>query len=215
MKSRAVAFVAVAVVGIVALWWVLVYSPLGSDLDDVRDELEQAEREESSLTAQLRRLQEIDENAPETDAELAMLAEAIPENPDLADFFLAAHEIEVQSGIDWLTVSPAEPAVTPGSPPVIRLNLQLSGGFFQVLDYLNRLEDLDRLVIVDTLNVTTGGDGEGAGGTGGFDGAPTLSVSVTGRMFTQSSTVGSPTTTTTSPAGATAPGGSATTEVVN
>lgn len=214
MKSRVVAFVAVAVVGIVALWWVLVYSPLGSDLDDARSEREQAEREASSLTAQLRRLQEIDENAPETDAELAMLAEAIPENPNLADFFLAAHEIEVQSGIDWLTVSPAEPAVTPGSPPVIRLNIQLSGGFFQVLDYLNRLEDLDRLVIVDTLNVSTGA-ADDTGGTGGFDGAPTLSVTVTGRMFTQSSTVGSPTTTTTSPAGATAPGGSATTEVVN
>lgn len=203
MRNRVVALVAVAAVGVVALWWVFVFAPLGRDLDDTRDERVQAEREEASLTAQLRRLQEIDRNAPETDAELARLAEAIPDNPDLADFFLAANEIAVRSGIDWISVSPAEPAPAPGSPSVVRVNMQLSGGFFQILDYLNRLEDLARLVVVDTLNVTSGGGGEGTT-TGGFNGAPTLSATLTARMFTRATVIGSPaTTTTTSPGGPT------------
>ena len=34
-------------------------------------------------------------------------------------------------------------------PSVIPLSIQIKGGFFQVLDYLNRLEDMGRLVIVD------------------------------------------------------------------
>lgn len=195
MRNRVMAFVAVAVVGVVALWWVFVFAPLGRDLDDARDQRAQAEREEASLTAQLRRLQEIDRNAPEADAELARLAEAIPDNPDLADFFLAANEIAVRSGIDWISVSPAEPTPTPGSPSVVRINMQLSGGFFQILDYLNRLEDLDRLVVVDTLNVTTGG-GEGTANVGGFNGAPTLSATLTARMFTLATMIGSPATTT-------------------
>lgn len=225
MRNRIVAFVAVGVVGIVALWWVFVFSPLGRDLDDARGEREQAERQESSLNAQLRQLQEIDRNAPETDAELARLAEAIPENPDLADFFVAANEIAVQSGIDWISVSPAEPAPVPGSPSTVRVNVQLTGGFFQILDYLNRLEDLDRLFIVDTISVasaatqndtTSGTSGSGGSFGGGFDGAPSLTSTLTGRMFTQATTVGSPaTTTTTSPSGPATTGSASTTEVAN
>lgn len=48
-----------------------------------------------------------------------------------------------------------------------------------MIDYLNRLDELPRIVVVDDLSLTTGGDGVGDGA-----GAATLSASVTARMFT-------------------------------
>ena len=67
--------------------------------------------------------------------------------------------------------------------------MQIDGGFFEVLDYLNRLEDLERLVLVDSINVSSRRRAsDGAGTTGGgptsTGGAPDLSVTLTGRMFT-------------------------------
>ena len=106
--------------------------------------------------------------------------------------------------------------------------MQISGGFFQVLDYLNRLEGIERVVIVDTINLTAGGTGSStgaagaSGGTGSTStgdtssdssgGAPDLNVTLTGRMFTGAEpapTAGSSTTPgigTTTPS--TTPGGS-------
>ncbi len=55
----------------------------------------------------------------------------------------------------------------------MRVNLQISGGYFQVLDFLNRLDDLPRLVVSDSVNVTA-------------DQAARLTVAITGRIFVRS-----------------------------
>ena len=68
--------------------------------------------------------------------------------------------------------------------------MSIQGGFFQVLDYLNRLEDLGRLVIIDALNASAANADDGNGtGTASTTGAPTLAVTLTGRMFTMAAPV--------------------------
>ncbi len=97
----------------------------------------------------------------------------------------------VQSGIDWLSISPSPPAVGgAGGISVITMSIEIEGGFFQVLDYLNRLEELERLVVVDAITISgatiAGGDGdEGGEQTSSATGAPTLSVTLNARMFTR------------------------------
>ncbi len=231
MRSRVVALLAIAVVGVVALWWVFVYSPRGGELSDVRDEVTAAEQEKIGLDSTLARLKQIDADGPATDARLLELSRALPSEPDLAGFINGAHEIALDAGIDWISVAPAQPTETGGAPPTINLSIQIEGGFFQVLDYLNRLEDFGRLVIVDSINITTGATGGGEGTTDSTTpptatGAPSLSATLTARMFTLStlSAAGSgtapvpgETTATTAPPGATTtvPTASATTQVLN
>ncbi len=82
-------------------------------------------------------------------------------------------------------------------PAEIRLTLQIRGGYFQVLDFMNRLDDLSRLVVNDSLTVSA-------------DQSARLTVSLTSRMFTR--TVPPGFSTSTGPAGgAPAGGGTATT----
>ena len=57
-------------------------------------------------------------------------------------------------------------------PAEIRLTLQIRGGYFQVLDFLNRLDDLPRLVVNDSLTVSA-------------DQSARLTVGLTSRMFTR------------------------------
>jgi Tfp pilus assembly protein PilO len=69
--------------------------------------------------------------------------------------------------------SPATGTAGAGALPAeIRLTLQIRGGYFQVLDFLNRLDDLSRLVVNDSLTVTS-------------DQSARLTVGLTSRMFTR------------------------------
>lgn len=58
-------------------------------------------------------------------------------------------------------------------PAEVRLSLQIRGGYFQVLDFMNRLDDLPRLVVSDSVSVTA-------------DQNARLTVALTGRTFLRS-----------------------------
>ena len=79
-----------------------------------------------------------------------------------------------------------------------RRAMTANGGYFQVLDFVNRLDRLPRIVVIDSLSLSSGA----AGG---------LTASITARMFVSAAkpvagstgTTGSTTTTTTTVPGAT------------
>jgi type IV pilus assembly protein PilO len=182
MRSRVVIVGVLLGVIVVLLWNLLIFAPKGRDLSDAKKDTQAAQALEPGLRAQLARLQEVSKNGPEIAAQLDKLSGAIPTEPDLDGFILSANQIAVQSGIDWLSVSPSVTQAGTTGVSVIPLTIAIQGGFFQVLDYLNRLEDLSRLVIVDAINVSAGTGDDAAGGV--TTGAPTLAVTLTGRMFT-------------------------------
>lgn len=197
--------IAAGAVVLVLLWYIALFSPASSDLNDTKDKVAAEQRNQQELKNDVARLKELSANAPQQQADLRALQAAIPQNPDLGQFILQANEIASSSGIQWLSISPNPPAASTGggANSTIAVSMQIEGGFFQLLDYLNRLEDLDRLVVVDSINVTAGGgSGSGASGssgsasttsfdTGSGDGAPSLSVTLTGRMFTQAAAAAS------------------------
>jgi Tfp pilus assembly protein PilO len=195
VNRRNVFLSAVAVVGVVALWWVFVFSPKAKDLNDAHDKLDVAKRESQTLAAQLNELRDLQRRGPETEAQLSKLNAAIPKAPSQASFITQLNGVAHDSGITWQSVTMQEPtAGTAGGPPTTAVQIKLGGGFSQVLAYLAGLEDLNRLVVVDSVTVNTGGD---SGGGGVASGTPTspgggvtshagdLSVTVNGRVFSQ------------------------------
>jgi Tfp pilus assembly protein PilO len=167
-----------AAVLIVIVWYVALYSPKNSDLSKAHADLTAAQGSQQNLKAQLSNLRGLESNRTKQQAVLQKLSAAVPPTPDLASFILQANDIATQSGVNWLQVSPGLPsAASGGGPTSINLSMQLEGGFYQVYDYLNRLETLQRLVIVDSVNINAKSTGQSA--------EPTLSMSVSGRMFTR------------------------------
>jgi Tfp pilus assembly protein PilO len=209
---------AAGAVVLILLWYFLLFAPTSKDLDDTRSEVSSVESQNQELENTIRQLKELSRNSVEQQAQLRTLRAAIPATPDLGEFILQANEIASAAGIDWLSIAPTPPAASTNGGPTstIAISMQIQGQFSAVLDYLNRLEDLERLVVVDTINVSAASAGGATGATGAdggtssstsVTGAPNLSVTITGRMFTDAPPAATPgsgaTTTPATPGGST------------
>ncbi|MGZ4677231.1 MAG: type 4a pilus biogenesis protein PilO [Acidimicrobiia bacterium] len=226
MKRNALIIGAVAAVAVVLLWYFVLYSPLGDDLSSAQAQVTSEQTKTQDLQATLARLNSQKKNAVQQQALLRKLDAAVPKQPDLAEFILSANRIADDAGIEFLTIAPTPPAAGNGAS-VIGLTMTVSGSFFQLEDYLRQLEKLDRLVIIDGFNVSASTATSGSGDTSSASSeGTTLSVTLSGRMFTRAApatsatpggatTGGDTSTTTTAPGGATssttAPTGSSTT----
>ena len=194
--NRRATFIAIgAAVALLALWFVLLWGPQGGRLEDARERTSVADAQNEELELRVARLEAAQDSAPARMAELANLRRAVPGDPELAQFILDANQVASETGVDFLSISPSVPAAGVGGlPPVIGLSITVTGEYFAVLDYLDRVGDLPRIVVIDTLGLSPG------------DGGDELSVSISGRMFATSApqlapvipTPGSPTTTSTS-----------------
>jgi Tfp pilus assembly protein PilO len=207
--------VAVALV-VVLLWYMFLWRPTSSSLTKARGQADTAERERDDLQDQLRRLRSAQRQEPLKLSQLATLKVAVPDDPNLAQFILDANDAATKSGIDFLSISPTPPgagaaagttatttagAAGGAAPVAIRLAMTIQGGYFQVIDFLNTLDKLSRVVVIDSLSIS--------GATGG-----PLSVSLTARMFVANAApVAGSVTTTTAPGATTttAPGATTTT----
>lgn len=188
MNRRAALITGGTALGLLALWFVLLWGPQGGRLSDAQARLDAAESRNDELELRLGRLQAAQEGAPARMAELEALRRAVPDDPELAQFILDANQAASESGVDFLSISPNEPAVGVGGlPPVIALSISVTGGYFEVLDYLGRVDDLPRIVVIDSINLAPGG-GDGA--------LQELTVSITGRMFATAAPQLAPTATT-------------------
>lgn len=223
MSRRHLLIGAAAAAGVLLFWFLFLWSPQGSKLSDAKDRTEAAEREQQDLQVRIARLKALQQDEPQKRAQLESLRVAIPDEPNLAQFILDANTAANVSGINFLSISPSPPAAAGGvgtsgptppttptapgtpvaAPAVINLQLSISGGYFQVVDFVNRLNGLSRLVVIDSLNLATSGQAT--------PGATGLNVSITARMFVRTaapvagstaSTTPGATTTTTSAAGA-------------
>ena len=192
MSRRAILGLVGGAVAVLLLWWVFLYSPKQSATSTARSEAAAAERRSLDLEATLARLKELNRNRPELEASLRTLNAAVPATPDLAVFILSANEIAALAGVDFLSISPSPPSVglTPGAPTTIAISIQVKGGFFAVVDYLNRLEDLERIVVVDGVNLAGQGSGASSASNDPAADPAAISVTLTARMFTRASTAG-------------------------
>jgi Tfp pilus assembly protein PilO len=210
MNRRLLIPIGIGVV-VVILWYVALWSPQSSALSAARKRKNDAVQQQATLRDQLTRLQQARRDQPLKQSQLETLRVAIPDDPNLAQFILDANDAASKAGIDFLSITPTPPtaagaATTPttvagggaatgaATPVPIRIAMTATGGYFQVLDFMNRLNSLPRVVVIDGLTL----------GAQAQSGASQLQVSLQGRIFTTSSRpVGGATSTTGGATGAT------------
>lgn len=175
MTRRQVATVGVAGVALLLAWYLLLWSPKSADLDAARARRSSATSQVAQLQLRLDHLKDAQRRAPELRATADRLHSAVPDTADLAEFLLQTNDAATKAGVDFLSVSPAPTAASPAGPSAIQLSLNLKGGYRPTLDFMDRLLDLPRIVVLDSVSVSAGGPAAGA---------PALDVVVTGRMFT-------------------------------
>jgi Tfp pilus assembly protein PilO len=192
MNRRGVLIGAGAGLVAVLAWYLMLFAPAKSDVSDTKRKLADAQNAQTVKAHELQSLQALKQQSGTSGDSARRLDQLVPARPELASFIDNANTIATRSGIDFLSISPTPPSatVTVGGASVIAMSMQIEGTFYDLLKYLDSLQDPDqmpRLVVIDSLNVAAKGDSVQFAGQ-----SPTLAVTLSARMFMQ-------------PAGATTP----------
>ena len=180
-RSNNAALIAVAaMMSFVVLygWNSFFLKPKAAAKAEVAKELAAARQQEEQLRRNLAELRKLAGDSQAREAELVRLGRLIPADPDVAGAIDTLNELARQAQVGWSSFVPAPPAPSAGGPTSISIKMQVSGSFQQVFDYLRRLELLDRLVVVDGIELNATGD----------SGSPVIEASVRARMFSAGTT---------------------------
>lgn len=174
-------------------WNSIFLKPKAEAKAEVAKELAAARQQEEQLRRNLADLRKLASDSQAREAELGRLGRLIPADPDVAGAIDTLDDLAREAQVGWSSFVPSPPAPSAGGPISISIKMQVSGTFQQIFDYLRRLEQLDRLVVVDSLQLNAA-----AGGSG----PPMIEASISARMFSASTT--SPASAKTAAAGTTA-----------
>lgn len=179
-RSSSKAVIALAVMGAIVVlygWNSLFLAAKGKAKSAVGKEIAAAKTAEQGLRANLAQLRKLAADTQGREAELARLDRLIPADADVAGAILALDATAREAKVAWSTLTPSPPAAgAAGGPATLGLSIKVGGTFHQILDYLGRLETLDRLVVVDSVSLT--------GGSSATSGSPVLEADFSARMFT-------------------------------
>jgi Tfp pilus assembly protein PilO len=209
MKPKNVAVGILAAVLTTALWYTFLLKPTRSEASKVKVDTAAERAKLQPLQAELAKAKRDAAHAASFKAQLASLQLAMPDSPALAAFIRDANGIADASGVAWQSVSHAAPAPGTAGVMAIAVGITVKGTYPQVMDYLGRLAELQRLVVVDNVQfnvaaaASAGGAGGGAGAPGGagaggdssggstgpFSGGSSLTATIAARMFETPSAV--------------------------
>jgi type IV pilus assembly protein PilO len=176
-RSGGKAVIALAVMGglVVLYGWNSVFlAPKGQAKAKARTELAAARQQEEQLRRNLADLRKLAGDGQAREAELVRLARLIPADPDVPGAIDTLNETARQAQVAFSSFVPSPPSPTTGGSTALSINMKVSGTFEQIFDYLRRLELLDRLVVVDSLQLNASGESAGS---------PVLDANVQARMF--------------------------------
>ena len=142
LRGREV-YIIVAVVGVAVclLWYFFLYAPMQTKLQDRDAQLQQAQSQLSSLQQQVSRFQEYKKTAPQAEARLVRLNKMIPAENALPGFIIETKKTVQQAGLDWLTLQPGITTQLGVGFNVQSITLGFDGRYFDVEDFLYRLEN--------------------------------------------------------------------------
>lgn len=188
-----IALTAVASIAVLAAGWFLLISPKKSSIADMKSQAVTAESNNQGLQTKLAMLKSQSKGLAAENAKLAALAKKIPLTADLPALLRQLAAAATTSNVDLVSLTPAQPVALTAAPGVnaISLAIGVKGTYFNVEQYLNALESLDRGLLVSGVSAAPETDPSTAGAS------PDLTVSITGLVFTGSLTAGASTTSST------------------
>lgn len=154
-RGRLIAAVAIALVVVLVTYFFLV-NPKRNELTEVRDQVTAEEQRTTQLRLELQRLQALQEDAPQLEAQLAELREFVPNNHQIPNFIFLVQEAANRSGVGFVEITPELPKAPPEGAALaqVRVTVGARGGYFSIQDFTRRLYDLDRALRIDVLSLT-------------------------------------------------------------
>jgi Tfp pilus assembly protein PilO len=148
----------------------LLIRPTRQATAEARADRDAAVAESQTLRDQIKALEALKPKEAELKAQGELAKAEFPATPALPGLVDALQDAAGQSGVELGTVAPATPEASTINPLLaeITTTISVNGGYFEVQDFLVRLENLvkgsdparvaPRSVLVESVNLTTGSD---------------------------------------------------------
>jgi Tfp pilus assembly protein PilO len=144
MKRQVLLLMIVAALLVVILFFLLLFQPKRAELAEVEDRIADQQAQQAQLTGERNRLRQVREDAPGAEADLAAAEAVIPRDPALPSALRQLQLAADESGLILQSVSTSRPVPTDtGTDGLVRIptNLEVLGSYFQIVDFLRRVED--------------------------------------------------------------------------
>jgi Tfp pilus assembly protein PilO len=180
MRGRRGPLIAVAGVGLLSLLLVFfLVTPKMGEVSDARAELDDARNEQATLESQLQALQDARDDAGAARQTIAEVDRQIPPTADQPGYILLLNNAALGSGLDVLTVTPGTPTFDAESGlSVIPVGLSTTGSYFDIAEFLFRIETLPRAAKTLDVALTSATEGD----TGTATTVTTLELSMTANI---------------------------------
>ena len=131
---------AVVAVVLVVAWYFLLFSPKQRELSDLDQQVQSARSELTAAQAEVEQLESYKKTAPQSRAEIVRLGKMLPAAEGMPGLIIELSKTAEASGVDVTSI--ARGAIMPGNPfGIQQVTLQVSGRYFDVEDFLYRLEE--------------------------------------------------------------------------
>ena len=149
----------------------LLIRPTRQATADANTERDTAVSERQALRDQIKALEALKPNEAELKAKANLAKAEFPATPSLPALVDALQDAASLSGVDLGTVAPTTPQTSKTSPLLaeITTTVNVSGGYFEIQDFLVRLENLvkgtdpgridPRSVLIESVNLASGSEG--------------------------------------------------------
>lgn len=138
------ALIALVAVLVSALWWLLLWQPVGEDITALREQVATTEAEVATQQQRAAQLREVRARSPEAEFELATADELVPAGAQLPSLLRQLQLAADDSGVRLESVTPTRPGAVAESVnglATIQLSANATGSYFQIIDFARRLED--------------------------------------------------------------------------
>lgn len=187
MSRRGPIIAAIVIVLVAVLAFFFLVRPKMTQVTETREMVDQARADEVALRSELARLEAVREDAPRIRRQLARFRKAVPPVADLPGLINLLQDAANVADVEFFSISPAAPAASPtGAAAEIPASIQVIGSFFQVDEFLFRLETMPRAAKVITIEVAEAGAEEEGVDTGVFR----LDVTMSTEFYTTDTAAG-------------------------
>jgi Tfp pilus assembly protein PilO len=136
--------IGLGVVVIIVAWYFLMISPKRDELSQVAQDRDGEKRQYETDKARLERLPEERSAALQAEEDLLKINKLVPIDEQVPSLIIELQQSADQAGIDFVKIAP-QPAVSSGDNTIVPMEISVEGRFFDVNDFLYRVENYARL----------------------------------------------------------------------
>lgn len=145
MKRRDIyILIGLGVIVLVVAWYFLMISPKRDELSEIREKRDAEQRKFETDSARVQRLPEERSAARQATEDLLKINKLVPVDEQLPSLIIELNKSANQAGIDFVKITPSTEVAVAGQT-VVPLELKFEGRFFDVNDFLYRVENYARI----------------------------------------------------------------------